>query len=402
MSAFMFATGIENSYPTIRLPDGTTHRVDELEKTSHYQRWREDFDLIKELGLEFLRYGPPYYRVHTGPNQYDWTFTDQVFGYLRELGITPIVDLLHFGLPDWLNNFQNPEFPTHFAAYAQAFAARFSDLQFYTPINEIFVTAKFSAQYGWWNECLASDQAFVTALKHLCRANVLAMQAILGVQPGATFIQSESAEYFHPETPAARQQANFLNQQRFLNPPKVESTTMMWVAGVGLLVNLYGVYLLRKSSGESLNMKGAYFEVLSDMLTSVGVLVAGVIMLTTKWYYADPLLSAGIGLFILPRTWVLLKEAVDVLLESTPKDVDLETLRQGLLQVPGVAAVHDLHAWVLTSGVNALSVHVVLAGEAEHEQVLARTHEYITGQHPIQHATIQVERGDFAQHETHQ
>ncbi|TFZ62368.1 cation transporter, partial [Hymenobacter sp. UV11] len=218
----------------------------------------------------------------------------------------------------------------------------------------------------------------------------------------ATFIQSESAEYFHPETPAARQQANFLNQQRFLNPPKVESTTMMWVAGVGLLVNLYGVYLLRKSSGESLNMKGAYFEVLSDMLTSVGVLVAGVIMLTTKWYYADPLLSAGIGLFILPRTWVLLKEAVDVLLESTPKDVDLETLRQGLLQVPGVAAVHDLHAWVLTSGVNALSVHVVLAGEAEHEQVLARTHEYITGQHPIQHATIQVERGDFAQHETHQ
>jgi cobalt-zinc-cadmium efflux system protein len=188
---------------------------------------------------------------------------------------------------------------------------------------------------------------------------------------------------------------------RFLNPPKVESGTMMWVAGVGMLVNLYGVYLLRKSSGESLNMKGAYFEVLSDLLTSVGVIIAGAIMLTTKWYYADPLLSAGIGLFILPRTWALLKESVNVLLEGTPADVNLEDLRQGLLQVPGVAAVHDLHAWVLTSGVNALSVHVVLTDDARHEDVLVRTQDYVTTKHPIQHATIQVERGDFAKHETH-
>ena len=188
---------------------------------------------------------------------------------------------------------------------------------------------------------------------------------------------------------------------RFLNPPKVESGIMMWVAGLGMLVNLYGVYLLRKSSGESLNMKGAYFEVLSDLLTSVGVIVAGAIMLTTKWYYADPLLSAGIGLFILPRTWALLKESVNVLLEGTPADVNLEAMRQGLLQVPGVAAVHDLHAWVLTSGVNALSAHVVLTAEARHEDVLTRTQDYITTKHPIQHATIQVERGDFATHETH-
>lgn len=188
---------------------------------------------------------------------------------------------------------------------------------------------------------------------------------------------------------------------RFLNPPKVESTTMMWVAGVGMLVNLYGVYLLRKSSGESLNMKGAYFEVLSDLLTSVGVLIAGVIMLTTEWYYADPLLSAGIGLFILPRTWALLKESVAVLLEGTPADVNLEALRQGLLAEPGVAAVHDLHAWVLTSGVNAFSAHVVLAEGAQHDDVLARAHAYVTGKHAVQHATIQVERGDFARHETH-
>ncbi|QIL78226.1 MULTISPECIES: cation diffusion facilitator family transporter [Hymenobacter] len=188
---------------------------------------------------------------------------------------------------------------------------------------------------------------------------------------------------------------------RFLNPPKVESTTMLWVASVGLIINLYCMYLLRQGKSESLNMKGAYFEVLSDMLTSIGVIAAGILMLTTGWYYADPLLSAGIGLFILPRTWTLLKEAVAVLLEGTPTDVNLAALRQGLLAEPGVAGVHDLHAWVLTSGVNAFSAHIVLAEGAQHDEVLARAHAYVTGQHAVQHATIQVERGEFAQHETH-
>ncbi|GEO05494.1 glycoside hydrolase family 1 [Adhaeribacter aerolatus] len=217
MSKFMFATGIENSYPTIQLPDGTTKRIDEMEKAGHYQRWREDFNLVKELGIEFLRYGPPYYKVHTGPNQYDWSFTDETFNYLQELNITPLVDLCHFGVPDWVGSFQNPEWPVHFAQYAKAFAKRFPYLQFYTPINEIFIAATFSAQYGWWNERLASDQTFVTALKHLCKANVLAMQAILEVQPQATFIQSESTEYFHAEKPSCRPHAEFLNQKRFLS-----------------------------------------------------------------------------------------------------------------------------------------------------------------------------------------
>src|SRR5918996_384981 len=92
---------------------------------------------------------------------------------------------------------------------------------------------------------------------------------------------------------------------------------------VGLIINIIGIYLLRAASEESLNMKGAYFEVLSDMLTSIGVIVAGVIMLTTGWYYADPLISAGIGLFILPRTWLLMRDAVGVLLEGTPSDVNV-------------------------------------------------------------------------------
>jgi len=214
---FMFATGIENSYPTIKLPDGSTKRIDEMAKTFHYENWETDFRLVTELGIEFLRYGPPYYKTHLAPGKYDWDFTDLTFARLRELHITPIVDLCHFGVPDWFGNFQNPDFPFHFAEYAKAFAVRFPELQLYTPVNEIFITALFSAQYGWWNECKQSDREFVTALKHICKANVMAMQAILQVQPEASFIQSESSEYFHAIDPQAVPLARFLNQKRFLS-----------------------------------------------------------------------------------------------------------------------------------------------------------------------------------------
>jgi beta-glucosidase/6-phospho-beta-glucosidase/beta-galactosidase len=214
---FMFATGMENSYPTIKLPDGTIKRIDEMAKAGHYENWEKDLELVKELGIEFFRYGPPYYSVHQGPGKYDWEFTDKTFRKLKELQINPIVDLCHFGVPDWLQNFQNPDIPYYFAEYAKAFATRFPDLQLYTPIYEIFIAAMFSAQYGWWNECLQSDSSFVTALKILCKANVMAMHAILEVQPNAIFIQSESSEYFHAMDPEALPMAQFLNQKRFLS-----------------------------------------------------------------------------------------------------------------------------------------------------------------------------------------
>jgi beta-glucosidase/6-phospho-beta-glucosidase/beta-galactosidase len=214
---FIFATGIENSYPNIKLPDGTIKRVDEMEKCGHYKNWQLDFELVTEMGISFLRYGPPYYKTHLAPGKYDWIFTDDTFHKLKELHITPIVDLCHFGLPDWLGDFQNPEFPQYFAEYAKQFALRFPYLQYYTPINEIFITATFSGQYGWWNECLHDDRSFVTALKHLCKANILAMHEILKIQPNAVFIQSESSEYFHPVRPEVQKVANFLNQKRFLS-----------------------------------------------------------------------------------------------------------------------------------------------------------------------------------------
>ena len=189
--------------------------------------------------------------------------------------------------------------------------------------------------------------------------------------------------------------------ERFRSPPEVQSGLMLVIAIIGLVINVAGAFILRSGSKESLNMKGAYFEVLSDLLTSVGVILAGIIMLTTGWYYADPLMSAGIGLFIFPRTWALLKDAVAVLLEGTPSDVNIASVREKLTKIEGVAEIHDLHVWSLTSGINALSVHAVLADGAEHDDILKRVHDCCTHELKIDHVTAQTERDGFACHETH-
>ena len=189
--------------------------------------------------------------------------------------------------------------------------------------------------------------------------------------------------------------------QRFRNPPEVASAGMLVVGGVGLAVNLAGVLILRRGADASLNLKGAYFEVLSDTLTSIGVIVAGIIVLTTVWYYADPIISAGIGLFILPRTWALLREAVGVLLEGVPAGVDLARVRELIAATSGVEGVHDLHVWSLTSGANALSAHVVTSDGDRYADVLARVHERVTTELPIAHATIQVEPPGWERQETH-
>ena len=189
--------------------------------------------------------------------------------------------------------------------------------------------------------------------------------------------------------------------QRFRDPPAVASGPMLAVAAVGLAVNAAGVWLLRAGSADSLNLKGAYFEVLSDAITSVGVILAAGVMWATGWYWADPLVSAGIGLFILPRTWVLLSDAVHVLSEGTPAEVDLAAVRAAVAALPGVAAVHDLHAWTLTSGVNVLTAHVVMADGADLGAVLTVVRRRVTDGFPISHVTVQAEPSGWAEAETH-
>lgn len=210
---FMFAVGIECSNPVIA--DG--HRMDELALTGHYDQWKKDLGLVCRLGVRYLRYGPPIHRVFVGPGTYDWSWLDRVMAEMQRLEIKPIIDLVHFGLPDWLGNFQNPNWPKYLAEYARAFAERYDWVKFYTPINEIFITAQFSAAFGWWNERLASDHAFVTNLKHSVTAANLAMGAILGVRADAIFIYSESTEYVHPGSPKLVQKAQFMNERRFLS-----------------------------------------------------------------------------------------------------------------------------------------------------------------------------------------
>ncbi len=244
---FMFATGVENSYPTIR---GGSHRVDEMAKCGHYRHWQADFDLVEDLGIRFLRYGPPLHSTWLGDGRYDWAFSDLTFADLKRRNIVPIVDLCHFGVPDWVGDFQNPDFPRLFPGYARAFAERFPWVQFYTPVNEMFVCATFSGLYGWWNEQLTSDRGFVTALKHIVRANVLAMWEIIDVRPDAIFIQSESTEYFHADNPEAIRPAEIMNARRFLSldlnyGKRVDSSMYQYLRDNGMTREEYDFLLSR-------------------------------------------------------------------------------------------------------------------------------------------------------------
>lgn len=210
---FMFAVGIECSCPTI----AGGERMDELRDTGHYELWKTDLRLVRELGLRYLRYGPPIYRIFKGPGEYDWNQLDPIMAEMRRLGIIPIIDLCHFGMPDWLGNFQNKAWPDYFAEYARAFAERYPWVRYYTPVNEIYITALFSAAFGWWNEMLMTDNAFLNNIKHCAKASILAMRAILGVRSDAIFIFSESTEYVHPGSPQMVAQAHFMNERRFLS-----------------------------------------------------------------------------------------------------------------------------------------------------------------------------------------
>jgi beta-glucosidase/6-phospho-beta-glucosidase/beta-galactosidase len=214
---FLFATGIECSYPTIkgRNSRGRTRR-DLLDECGHYKSWKTDFGLVREMGLKVLRYGLPYHRIHLAPGKFDWSFADEVMHEMQRLDIEPIVDLMHFGVPDWVGDFQNPELPIHFTEYAEAVAKRYPQVRYYTPVNEIFVTAKSSAKDGLWNECLKSDKAFVTALKHCVAASILGNHAIARQRSDCIIVQSESAEYIHDAKAVPSEKTKLENKLRFL------------------------------------------------------------------------------------------------------------------------------------------------------------------------------------------
>jgi cobalt-zinc-cadmium efflux system protein len=185
--------------------------------------------------------------------------------------------------------------------------------------------------------------------------------------------------------------------RRFAEPQEIHSGLMLAVAIVGLVANAISARLLMKGQRQSLNMRGAYLEVLGDLLGSVAVIVAAVVVAVTGYAAADPIASVVIGLLILPRTWHLLREAVDVLLEATPKDVDLDEVRRHILETRGVSDVHDLHAWTITSGMNVVSAHVVLAEGADSGEILGQLGTCLSGDFDIEHSTFQLEPSDRRQ-----
>ena len=182
--------------------------------------------------------------------------------------------------------------------------------------------------------------------------------------------------------------------RRLAGPPHVASTLMLGVALLALLINGVALWLLRHAQARSLNARAAYLEVLGDLAGSGAVIAASLVIVATGWSRADAVASVVIAVLILPRTWGLLHDATDVLLEATPKGVSMDEVRAHILEAPGVADVHDLHAWTITSGMNVVSAHVVLEAEAEGAAVLESLCDCLAGHFDIEHSTFQLEFPD--------
>ena len=193
--------------------------------------------------------------------------------------------------------------------------------------------------------------------------------------------------------------------QRWQSPPEVSSGLILAFAVVGLAANLVGLLILRPGSSQSLNVKGAYLEVLGDLLGSIAVIVAAVVIAVTGWQRADVVASVAVALMIVPRVWALLREAVDVLLEAAPRGVDLDEVREHIERVPGVLGAHDLHAWTITSGMPVLSVHVVVEDRILDSggggAILDRLYRCLVDHFDVEHSTFQLESPSHADHEFH-
>lgn len=178
--------------------------------------------------------------------------------------------------------------------------------------------------------------------------------------------------------------------QRFTQPPEIQSLGMLIVASIGLVINLISMKILMSSATESLNMKGAYLEVLSDALGSLGVIIGAVIIYFTNWYWVDTIIAVAIGFWVLPRTWILLKQSINILLEGVPEEVDIEKLRNDLLALDGVESIHQLKVWAITSKNIHLTVHL-FAPNADRKQLHHAAAEMLSHEHGIAEVTLQIE-----------
>ncbi len=181
--------------------------------------------------------------------------------------------------------------------------------------------------------------------------------------------------------------------QRLKNPPQIQSNVMLIIAVLGLVINLLSMRMLSAGKDSSLNVKGAYLEVWSDMIGSVGVILGALVIRYTGWGWVDSVVAVAIGLWVLPRTWTLLKASLHVLLEGVPEDVDVARVKAAILALPGVASIHDLHVWSITSGKSSMTVHIVRSdAAADWPTLLLSVRKMLSKQFNIHHTTVQLEQ----------
>jgi len=289
-----------------------------------------------------------------------------------------------------------PEFHFHPTSSQCSGSSQHSALKIALGLTSLFTVVEFLG--GWFTNSLA----LMADAGHM-----LTDVAALGLSIFALWFSSRPATaaktygFFRVEILAALAKGTTLviisliifyeSYYRMKNPPEIKSGIMLFIAALGLVINLACAYFLHKSQQSSLNVKGALLHVAADAISSVGAILAGVFMLFKKWYLADPLTSFLVAGLILYSSWRLVKDSVDILLEGTPTHIDLDLVRNELCKVEGVKSIHDLHIWTLTSGMHAMSCHAVLSGNEDRHKILEELSLIVRRQFKIDHTTIQLE-----------
>jgi cobalt-zinc-cadmium efflux system protein len=179
--------------------------------------------------------------------------------------------------------------------------------------------------------------------------------------------------------------------ERIIEPPQIKGTALIIVGTIGLVVNLVGMKILKGHANENLNIEGAYLEVLKDTLGSVGVIVVGVITSISEFYLVDPIISIGLAFYMLPRIWSLMKKSINILMEGVPINISYEEVKKAILQIKGVTGVFDIHIWTITSGMDAITAHVVVSDPSKSQIILKEISSMLEKRFKITHTTIQIE-----------
>jgi cobalt-zinc-cadmium efflux system protein len=179
--------------------------------------------------------------------------------------------------------------------------------------------------------------------------------------------------------------------ERIIEPPQIKGAALLIVGTIGLVVNLVGINILKGHANENLNIEGAYLEVLKDTLGSVGVVVVGIITSISEFYLVDPIISVGLAFYILPRIWSLMKKSINILMEGVPMNISYEEVKKAILQIKGVTGVFDIHIWTITSGMDAITAHVVVSDPSKSQTILKEISSMLENRFKITHTTIQIE-----------